>query len=82
MCSQDLSSGRSESHAPVIRVGSAATQGTRQSMEDAHVAVLDLRLHPGYPSGSDTVARAFFGVSRYSRMEHELASYACWQCSP
>ena len=32
-------------------------------MEDAHVAVLDLRSHPGFPSSADTLARAFFGVS-------------------
>ena len=31
-------------------------------MEDAHVAVLDLRAHPGCPSDADTIARAFFGV--------------------
>ncbi len=31
-------------------------------MEDAHVAVLDLRAHPGYPNDSDTLVRAFFGV--------------------
>ena len=45
-----------------MRVGAAATQGTRQAMEDAHVAVLDLRSHPGFPSSADTLARAFFGV--------------------
>ena len=32
-------------------------------MEDAHVAVLDLRAHPGCPGDADTLARAFFGVS-------------------
>ena len=31
-------------------------------MEDAHVAVLDLRAHPGCPSDADMLARAFFGV--------------------
>ena len=35
-------------------------------MEDAHVAVLDLRAHPGCPGDADTLARAFFGVSTSS----------------
>ncbi|CAK0783808.1 hypothetical protein CVIRNUC_007008 [Coccomyxa viridis] len=60
--SGDSSRSRNESHVPIMRVGAAATQGTRQAMEDAHVAVLDLRSHPGFPSSADTLARAFFGV--------------------
>ena len=42
------------------------------------MAVLDLRGHPGYPSGSDTLARAFFGVS-LARFPAGHEHFSCWQ---
>ena len=45
-------------------------------MEDAHVAVLDLRSHPGFPSSADTLARAFFGVCSCCQVMER------WHCHP
>lgn len=59
---QDASPSQSEPFEPFVRWGSAAAQGQRQAMEDAHVGVMDLQAHTDKALHGQ--GGAFFGVSQ------------------
>ncbi|CAL8461814.1 g1345 [Coccomyxa elongata] len=57
---EDASPSQSEPFEPFVRWGSAAAQGQRQAMEDAHVGVMDLQAHTDKALHGQ--GGAFFGV--------------------
>ena len=60
---QETSSPHAAYYEPAVRWGSAAAQGQRQAMEDAHIGVLNLQQQTERRLGFEpSKAQAFFGV--------------------